>query len=98
VAIIRSVSANADLDAFSITTSNGHPQSATISPPEPFYGTADFQRNADGSSGWTGSLGVSFPGTEGVPLTGSDWKAQLGLQPSGGSGVIVITGSPKAQK
>lgn len=98
VSIIRSVSASAGVDAFSITTSNGHPQSAIISPPQPFSGTASFQRNADGSTSWTGSLSVSFPGTEQVPLTGPDWKAQLGLQPSGGSSVIVIAGPSKPHR
>lgn len=98
VSIIRSVSASAGVDAFSITTSNGHPQSAIISPPQPFSGTASFQRNADGSTSWTGSLSASFPGTEQVPLTGPDWKARLGLQPSGGSSVIVITGPSKPHR
>jgi len=46
--------------------------SATITPPAPFTGTGTFQRNADGSIAWTGSLAVQLPGLGSVPLTGGE--------------------------
>lgn len=63
---------------------------AQVSLPAPFSGTGEFQRNADGSTSWTGSLSASFPGVEGVPFTGPDWKARLGLERSEGAGGIVV--------
>ena len=50
----------------------------TVTPPPPFSGTATFQRNADGSTSWTGSLAVPFPGREPVALTGPAFTAELG--------------------
>lgn len=51
--------------------------SATVSPPPPFSGTAVFQRNADRSTSWTGTLRVSLPGRPNIALTGRDTGAQL---------------------
>jgi hypothetical protein len=50
---------------------------ATVSPPEPFSGTASFERHPDGSTSWTGNLSVSLLGIAPVPLTGSAFKASL---------------------
>jgi hypothetical protein len=50
---------------------------AGVTPPPPFSGSASFQRDLSGSKSWTGSLAVSFPGAPAVPLTGSQFKAQL---------------------
>lgn len=72
----------------------------TVKPPKPFDGTGVFQRNPDGSSTWTGSLTVSFPGAEDVTLTGSRYAARL-IQPgtiaqvarrSAGLGLHVFSG------
>jgi hypothetical protein len=46
--------------------------SATVSPPAPFSGTGSFVRNADGSTGWTGSLAAPLPGLGKVALTGGE--------------------------
>jgi hypothetical protein len=51
---------------------------ATIDPPKPFSGSAIFQRGIDGSTAWSGSLAVSFPGLPDVALTGSHFDATLG--------------------
>lgn len=51
---------------------------ATISPPEPFTGTASFKRNADGSTEWFGTLGVALPGVESVALVGPEFNVKLG--------------------
>ncbi len=50
---------------------------AGVTPPPPFSGDASFQRDVSGAKSWTGSLAVSFPGAPDVPLTGSQFKAQL---------------------
>jgi hypothetical protein len=51
--------------------------SATVSPPEPFTGTASFKRNVGGSTEWFGTLSVALPGIESVALAGSTFKANL---------------------
>lgn len=68
--------------------------SAQVSLPAPFSGSATFQRNPDGSTSWTGSLAASFPGAESVPLTGSEWTAQLALGRSQGAGWVVVISHP----
>jgi hypothetical protein len=50
---------------------------AKLTPPYPFSGTGSLERAADGAPVWTGSLAVSFPGTDNVPLTGPPFKVQL---------------------
>lgn len=50
---------------------------AGVTPPPPFSGSASFQRDVSGVKSWSGSLAVSFPGAPDVPLTGSQFKAQL---------------------
>jgi hypothetical protein len=51
--------------------------SATVTPPPPVSGAGAFQRNADGSTTWTGRLSVTLPGLGMVPLTGPGSKAEL---------------------
>jgi hypothetical protein len=50
---------------------------AELTPPYPFSGTGSIERAADGAPAWTGSLAVSYPGAEDVPLTGPPFKARL---------------------
>jgi hypothetical protein len=50
---------------------------ATITPPEPFHGKGTYQAASDGTTTWTGSLSVSFPGAPRLPLTGEAFKAAL---------------------
>lgn len=50
---------------------------AAVTPPPPFNGTGSLQRDADGIRNWTGSLAVSFPGDENVPLSGPQFKTRL---------------------
>ncbi|HEX5609914.1 MAG TPA: hypothetical protein VFX45_07470 [Solirubrobacterales bacterium] len=56
---------------------------ATIAPPAPFSGTATFQQTARGTKNWTGSLAVSLPGKEMLPLTGPSFSADLHRWPVG---------------
>lgn len=53
-----------------------HPATATLAPPAPFHGEADFVENSSTSHSWTGTLGVSFPGLD-LPLTGRSYATSL---------------------
>jgi hypothetical protein len=63
--------------------------SATLTPPAPFAGSASFQRIDDYASRWEGPLTVSFPGRPEVPLTGRDFSWSLQSQRSQSSSPIV---------
>ncbi len=53
-----------------------HPAAATLAPPDPFHGEANFLENSSTSHSWTGTLGVSFPGLD-LPLTGPTYATSL---------------------
>lgn len=57
--------------------SRPHPLSATVTPPPPFHGSAEFQRTAEGDRSWTGTLSVHFPGLDPVALTGPSFDARF---------------------
>jgi hypothetical protein len=50
---------------------------ATLSPPAPFSGSAQFHRGAKPANRWSGNLTVDLPGRAGVKLTGGGLKARL---------------------
>ena len=52
-------------------------RTATLRPPAPFSGTAQFHRNAKPANRWTGDLTVDLPGREDVALTGTGFWASL---------------------
>lgn len=52
-------------------------QAATLRPPAPFSGSAQFHRGANPANRWTGNLTVDLPGRAGVKLTGGGLKAKL---------------------
>jgi hypothetical protein len=51
--------------------------SATLTPPRPFDGKGIYTAAPDGTTTWTGSLSVAFPGAPKQPLTGAEFAAQL---------------------
>jgi hypothetical protein len=51
--------------------------SATITPPAPFSGSATFQRLDDYATRWEGPLTVSFPGLPDAALSGRDFSWRL---------------------
>jgi hypothetical protein len=51
---------------------------ARVSPPAPFKGTGTYQAAPDGTTTWTGPLSVNFPGAAHFPLTGPQFKTELG--------------------
>jgi hypothetical protein len=53
-----------------------HPATATLAPPDPFQGEANFLENSPTSHSWTGTLAVSFPGLD-LPLTGPTYATSL---------------------
>ena len=58
-------------------TSDSALSSASLTPPAPFSGKAPTSRPAAADKSWTGSLAVSFPGAENLPLTGPQFTTQL---------------------
>lgn len=52
-------------------------RTATVRPPAPFSGVAQFHRNAKPSHRWTGDLTVDLPGREDVKLAGAGFRARL---------------------
>jgi hypothetical protein len=51
----------------------GHPATATMAPPAPFYGEAAYSEESDA---WTGTLGVRLAGLS-LPLTGPGFRVHL---------------------
>lgn len=52
-------------------------RTATLKPPAPFSGRAVFNRTAEPSNRWRGSLAVDFPGRPDVSLTGAGLRTSL---------------------
>jgi hypothetical protein len=75
--VVRSIDANAEVDAFSSTGEEGHIESATIAPPAPFKGTATFQRTSGSKGSWLGSLVGDFLGRGEVALAGPEFSAEI---------------------
>lgn len=73
----RVASAQADRDTFSIAGSPFRPDSATITPPSPFTGTASFQASPGAPAKWEGTLAVELPGVGSVPLTRPQFRPEL---------------------
>ena len=74
VAIVRRAVAMASARTFSFDNAL---TLAGVTPPAPFSGTGSFQAGPDGAKSWTGSLAVSFPGAENMPLSGPQFKVVL---------------------
>lgn len=51
---------------------------AQVSPPRPFLGTGTYSAAPDGTTTWTGTLSVNFPGAGHFPLAGPPFKATVG--------------------
>lgn len=51
--------------------------SAKLSPPSPFHGKGSYRAAPDGSTAWSGSLSVNFPGAPRFPLTGPSFETFL---------------------
>ena len=51
---------------------------ARVTPPAPFKGTGTYRAAPDGTTSWTGPLSVNLPGAGHFPLTGPEFKAEIG--------------------
>ncbi|HVD86337.1 MAG TPA: hypothetical protein VNB59_02920 [Solirubrobacterales bacterium] len=58
------------------------PRTAAVGPHGPFSGNATFERRADGSFIWTGTLSIEFPNLGQVALAGPDFSSRLCVQRS----------------
>jgi hypothetical protein len=76
---VRVASASAGSGAFAIAGSPTQPESATVSPPLPFSGTASFQASPGSPPEWEGTLAVDLPGVDTVQLIGSQFRPELCL-------------------
>jgi hypothetical protein len=74
---VRVASAQADRDTFATGGSPFRPESATLTPPAPFSGTASFQASPGALAKWEGTLAVELPGIGTVPLTGPQFRPKL---------------------
>jgi hypothetical protein len=76
--VFRSIQATAkDSTAFSVVTSHGRVDEATVTPPAPFSGSATYRRAvAKKSETWVGSLAGDFPGLGMVSLAGPKFCAE----------------------
>jgi hypothetical protein len=76
--VSRSIQVTAeDSSAFSVVTSHGHVDEATVTPPAPFSGSATYRRAvAKKSETWAGTLAGNFPGLGTVSLAGPTFCAE----------------------
>ena len=75
--ISRYVLASGREDVLQLGDDTAFPVSGTVSPPDPFRGSAAFERGSRGENRWTGSLSVPLPGAGLVSLTGPEFSASL---------------------
>ena len=74
IQISRSIGVAAAPGAFAFDVPAGF---ATVEPPAPFAGRAEYNRRSGGGSTWAGDLSVDFPGRPDVALTGAATSASL---------------------
>lgn len=77
MAIFRTAFVAGEEDDLVIGDTRPYPLSATVTPPPPFSGSAEYERAPGGSRTWTGSLAVHLPGLGRVPLTGPRFSPRL---------------------
>lgn len=87
MSITRSIFQPAGVGTFSVDESLS---TATLSPSDPFSGSATFQRLPDGSVSWTGSLAVTLPGTARLLLVGPRFHPRLYRQGEEGTGHATV--------
>jgi hypothetical protein len=104
MAITRQASAFTTPETFAVSPLGQQPDTATVSPPAPFSGTATFEEQADGTARWSGDLKVELPGRGAIPLTGPDYRARLCRSfacfcPGDAcGGTIIISGRPQLMR
>jgi hypothetical protein len=71
--------AKAAEDTFAVAGAPTQPESATVTPPSPFSGTASFHASAGALAKWEGTLAVDLLGIGTIQLTGSQFEPELCL-------------------
>jgi hypothetical protein len=69
----RSIFAFGKLETFAVDGL----QAASLSPPQPFTGTASFQQISPKAGSWTGSLSAELPGVGPIALAGPEFSSAL---------------------
>jgi hypothetical protein len=78
VRLTRTVSTISDADSFLFPHKRGTtPRWATVTPPKPLTGTAEYLREPGRPASWAGSLAAHLPGAGLVPLTGPGFRADM---------------------
>lgn len=75
--LMRSVGAKGNEGSFLFSKKGATPQTATITPPKPFTGAAEYVKEKGVPASWTGTLAAHLPGAGLVPLTGPRSRADL---------------------
>ncbi len=79
MSISRTVSQVASGESFTLGEPSRRPTIASVAPPSPFVGTANFQLESNSTASWTGPLSVELPGLGPVGFAGPQFSAELCL-------------------
>lgn len=74
--LTRSVGIEGNDESFLYPRRKGTLRRATVTPPKPFTGTAEYVKRAGSPSSWIGSLAARLPGVGLVAMTGPKFKAE----------------------
>jgi hypothetical protein len=77
MSVSHTVSMRSASKSFALGEPSAHPTTASVAPPSPFAGSANFQLESGSTASWTGGLSVDLPGYGPVSLTGSKFSAEL---------------------
>lgn len=100
--IFRSVNVSARATSFTVEGPPDRPESATLSPPKPFHGTATFHAAPGGPGEWDGTISVELPGAGPVEVARPPSESELcrgkrcvgNGSSSNGTGAFVVVTSP----
>lgn len=77
VVVSRSALTDASSRSLHLSAPEAEPETATLSLPKPFSGTATHRKEDGSAPTWTGTLGVRLPGLGTVPLAGTEFHSGL---------------------
>jgi hypothetical protein len=79
MSVSRTVSRDASGESFTLGEPSQRPTTASVTPPSPFAGEANFQLESNSTASWTGPLSVDLPGFGPVAFAGPKFSAELCL-------------------
>jgi hypothetical protein len=77
MSVSRTVARVASGDSFTLGEPSQRPTTASVTPPSPFSGVANFQLESNSTASWTGPLSVDLPGFGPVGFAGPKFSAEL---------------------